>query len=218
MPATSWSATDLAMRASSAARPSAEKPSVVGSATAAAGHAASSDGLAATAAAGAAAFSPLHAARTTRDAAASSARAPSFQVWLDISSPVLSTMFRGPGPVALRRDNRTVSAGPPSAADQASRKREGRISTRCERLASRWLRTNCNWIAGAARLSRVSRDGLSMTEPAKPQPVRCCVRSYFAAGMLLVGIGIAGYFLPVLPGTIFLILAAACFARSSRAA
>jgi uncharacterized membrane protein YbaN (DUF454 family) len=38
---------------------------------------------------------------------------------------------------------------------------------------------------------------------------------YFTAGIVLVGIGIAGYFLPVLPGTIWLILAAGCFARSS---
>ena len=38
---------------------------------------------------------------------------------------------------------------------------------------------------------------------------------YLAAGIVLVGVGIAGYFLPVLPGTIWLILAAACFARSS---
>jgi uncharacterized protein len=38
---------------------------------------------------------------------------------------------------------------------------------------------------------------------------------YFVAGIVLVGIGIAGYILPVLPGTIWMILAAACFARSS---
>lgn len=38
---------------------------------------------------------------------------------------------------------------------------------------------------------------------------------YFTAGIVFVCVGIAGYFLPVLPGTIWLILAAACFARSS---
>ncbi len=38
---------------------------------------------------------------------------------------------------------------------------------------------------------------------------------YFVAGLVLVGVGIAGYLLPVLPGTIWMILAAACFARSS---
>lgn len=38
---------------------------------------------------------------------------------------------------------------------------------------------------------------------------------YFAAGIVLVGVGIAGYFIPVMPGTVWLILAAACFARSS---
>lgn len=37
----------------------------------------------------------------------------------------------------------------------------------------------------------------------------------FAAGCLLTVVGIAGLILPLLPGTIFLILATACFARSS---
>jgi hypothetical protein len=38
---------------------------------------------------------------------------------------------------------------------------------------------------------------------------------WLAAGILLTGIGIAGIVLPLLPGVVFLILAAACFARSS---
>ena len=37
----------------------------------------------------------------------------------------------------------------------------------------------------------------------------------FAAGWLFLAIGIAGLVLPLLPGVIFLILAAACFSRSS---
>ena len=37
----------------------------------------------------------------------------------------------------------------------------------------------------------------------------------FAAGCVFVVIGVAGLFLPLLPGTVFLIAAAACFARSS---
>ena len=38
---------------------------------------------------------------------------------------------------------------------------------------------------------------------------------YYCAGFVCLGIGIAGYVLPGLPGTIFLILAAGCFMRSN---
>ena len=39
--------------------------------------------------------------------------------------------------------------------------------------------------------------------------------SYIAAGSILVGVGILGIFLPLLPTTIFFLLAAACYSRSS---
>lgn len=48
--------------------------------------------------------------------------------------------------------------------------------------------------------------------PATPPALRPL---YFVAGVVLVGLGVIGSFVPVMPTTIFLILAAGCFARCS---
>ena len=53
-----------------------------------------------------------------------------------------------------------------------------------------------------------------MTDPA-PKGHPLTRPFFFVLGLVFVGLGIAGYILPVMPGTIFLILAAGCFARSS---
>lgn len=46
----------------------------------------------------------------------------------------------------------------------------------------------------------------------KPSLIRY---AYLVSGFLLVAIGVIGIFLPILPTTIFLILASACFVKSS---
>lgn len=56
-------------------------------------------------------------------------------------------------------------------------------------------------------------DNLPMKQPDAAQgPVRWL---WLAAGAACVALGIVGLILPVMPGTVFLIMAAACFARCS---
>lgn len=59
-------------------------------------------------------------------------------------------------------------------------------------------------------------------EPPPPQPLSASIfknvvvrRVLFATGCLCVVLGVIGLILPMMPGTIFLIIAAWCFARSS---
>ncbi len=60
-----------------------------------------------------------------------------------------------------------------------------------------------------------------MTEPGTVSEVQISERpiirwTLMAAGTILVGIGILGIFLPLLPTTVFFLMAAWCYARSSR--
>jgi uncharacterized membrane protein YbaN (DUF454 family) len=56
---------------------------------------------------------------------------------------------------------------------------------------------------------------LENSENTKTLKIKLHRYAYFSAGILLVAIGIIGIFLPLLPTTIFLILASACFVKSS---
>lgn len=52
-------------------------------------------------------------------------------------------------------------------------------------------------------------------EKTKTLKIKLFRYAYLTAGILLVMIGVIGIFLPLLPTTIFLILASACFVKSS---
>jgi uncharacterized membrane protein YbaN (DUF454 family) len=61
------------------------------------------------------------------------------------------------------------------------------------------------------------RDDNDQTDDAKTAAATSGPRRWLwlGAGIVCVGLGIVGLILPVMPGTVFLIMAAACFARGS---
>ena len=54
-----------------------------------------------------------------------------------------------------------------------------------------------------------------MSSSARPHHNRVVRIAFFVAGSVLLVIGVAGIFLPLLPSVVFLVAAAACYARAS---
>jgi uncharacterized membrane protein YbaN (DUF454 family) len=72
----------------------------------------------------------------------------------------------------------------------------------------------------------VTQTSLEMTDLGVSQPIALPTPSrhrlvrwlFIAVGSLLVGIGVLGIFLPLLPSTVFFLMAAGCYGKSSPAA
>ena len=67
-------------------------------------------------------------------------------------------------------------------------------------------------VAGPATVGQAS-SGLGVSKPAVTKHLFRFL--LFALGSLSVGLGVIGIFIPLMPTTVFLLLAAACYARSS---